>query len=431
MMKKIILPVVLLVTCPLTFSAALPQSDEQEISIKDTEVMRIDNSTVRVSFRIELGDRVTAPSRSLVIVPSIRGLDGQQSELPPIIVRGERAKAEVEAQVMNAAGIELRGRQLTSNGKTLDYRTSIPWQEWMEGSQLILTGYNTGRDRSTEVEIGMVADGLMLGQGTPVSDYAATPPDVPSVQMQRMETAHETQVRQRTIATIGDELAARFTFVEPVAKFNQAYRGSSIDEVFDYNMPLIFGTGTTQQDDEVGRFIEMTREGALYVKFERGDQTVNRDLGENNQRLVDLISSIRVLDTSAETRIAQVIVVGFSAPEGALDEKETLALERAGVIRDFLTANSRIDPAIISTYNGSVDWRTLRILVSESNMPEKYKVLDIIDNVPAWGNARSKGRLAQLMALNDGEEFRYMRELFFPQLRQTGAYIKVYYENVR
>jgi hypothetical protein len=229
----------------------------------------------------------------------------------------------------------------------------------------------------------------------------------------------------------GDELSSRFTFVEPIARFDDAHRGPSADVVFDYNMPLLFGTDTTRPDNEATRFIDMTRQGALCVKFERGSNMMLRDLDENNQKLVDLISAVRILDASPDDRVTRVVVVGFSAPEGALDEKETLAIERAGVIRDFLTANSNIDPAVISIHNGSVDWTTLRALVAESNMPEKYKVLDIIDNVPAWGNARNKGRLASLMALNEGEEFRYMREMFFPQLRQTGAYVKVFYENMR
>ena len=99
-----------------------------------------------------------------------------------------------------------------------------------------------------------------------------------------------------------------------------------------------------------------------------------------------------------------MVITGFSTPEGSLDEKEALAL---------------------------VDRTTLRILVPESNMPEKYKVLAIIDNVPARGNARNKGRLAQLTALNDGEDYRDTREMFSPRLRQTGAYVKIYYENVR
>jgi hypothetical protein len=64
-------------------------------------------------------------------------------------------------------------------------------------------------------------------------------------------------------------------------------------------------------------------------------------------------------------------------------------------------------------------------------MPEKYAVLDIIDNAPEWNASRGKGRFDRLMAIGGGAPFRYMRDNFFPKLRQTGAYIKVYYENLR
>jgi hypothetical protein len=175
----------------------------------------------------------------------------------------------------------------------------------------------------------------------------------------------------------------------------------------------------------------MTREGALYVRFERGSNIPDRSVGQNNSMMVDLLSAIRLLDASPQTRIAQVVVVGFSAPEGSLDEKETLAMERAGAVRDLLTSNTRIDPSVISVYNGSVDWVTLRALVAESNMPDKYKVLDLIDNIPAWGNTRDKDRLTYLQELSNGDAFLYIRENFFPQLRQTGAYVKIYYENVQ
>jgi hypothetical protein len=149
--------------------------------------------------------------------------------------------------------------------------------------------------------------------------------------------------------------------------------------------------------------------------------------------LVDLISSIRVLNTAPNVRVAQVVVVGFSAPEGSAGSKEneTLAIERAGVARDFITANSTLAPEVISIYNGSMDWVTLRALVAESNMREKYKVLDIIDNIPAWGSTQTKGRMAHLMELGGGAAFRYIRDNFFPRLRQTGAYVKVYYENTQ
>jgi hypothetical protein len=431
-MKKILPFVILLAVCPPALPAtSLLPVDGKNIGVKATEVVRAGNDTVSVAFRIEVGDNVTAPNRSLVIRPFLRGINGQQNELPPIVVRGARVGADAENRSMSAVGIVFTGDNLASNGEILDYRVSIPWQNWMEGSQLIFDGLNIGRGETTRVEIGLVADNLLLERETPAINYASVIPDAPVEQAEPPASAYQAPQSRPATGTIGDELSARFTFVESVANFNQARTSSALDAVFDYNMPLIFGTGTTHPDDETVNFIEMTRHGALHVKFERGSDVVARDLGENNQTLVDLISSIRILETSPDTRIVRVVVAGFSAPEGALDEKETLAMERAGVVRDFLTANSRIDPAVISIHNGSVDWTTLRALISDSNMPEKYKVLDIIDNVPAWGNPRNRGRLAQLMALNGGEDFLYMRENFFPKLRQTGAYVKVYYENVR
>ncbi len=100
-------------------------------------------------------------------------------------------------------------------------------------------------------------------------------------------------------------------------------------------------------------------------------------------------------------------------------------MERAVAARDFLTANSGIDHEDISIYNGSVDWGVLRNLVAGSNMADKYKILDIIDNTPVWA------RLGKLIELNDGIPYRYMQENFFQQLRQTGVYIKVYYDSTR
>jgi hypothetical protein len=75
-----------------------------------------------------------------------------------------------------------------------------------------------------------------------------------------------------------------------------------------------------------------------------------------------------------------------------------------------------------------VDWYALRRMVAESDMPEKGKVLDIIDNTPIWDAGRNVGRHGELMRLSGGEPYRYMLRNFFPNLRNA-AYIRAYYEN--
>ena len=450
-MKKVILSIILLTACTLTISATsstiilsaddstLP--DGNSVSVHGTEVALTGTGTVSVVFQLQIGNGVTARNRSLIIRPVLSG-DGGESELPPIVIRGDKVKTSAENRAMNAAGVNTEGGYVTKVDTILDYFAEVPWQGWMNGARLVFNGINAGKGEATAVNIGVVAENLLLGQDGSmyVSEaFLAAAARGGSAEGQSalaaMAAAEQVQVQSQLSSTppvtVGDELAARFTFVEPSVKYIMARDASKANAVFDYNMPLVLGTATPpEKEDDVSKFVEMTRQGAVRISFARGSNIVDRALGDNNKMMVELISSIMVIDETPGLRVSQVVVVGFSAPEGA-DEKETLAMERAERTRDFLTANSKVDPAVINVYNGSIDWVSLRALVAESNMPYKYNVLEIIDNVPAWGGTKGKDRSTWLMELGNGIAFKYIRANFFPKLRQTGAYVKVYYENLK
>ncbi len=468
---------------------AYENEDDKGVSVTDISVVRAGDAA-KVTFALHVGDKVTAENKSLIIDPVLQNENGKVS-LYPIVVRGSRARAENEERAMEMAQLSTEMPYHTSNGRTVEYVATIPWESWMRGSELVFNGISAGAGKANEVAIGLVADGLLtdasdmavpandpdqarnevaaailgdaLERGTlesnvvqrPIGSVDAAPTGVKdsgtvvqrpvgqsagrslyaSAAPRGMEdyyipSAPPVETRRPTYISVGDELASRFMFVEPVNKYYEALKASS-ETVFDYTMPLILGTGVQQTQSEVDRFIEMTRKGSVFIQFNLGSQIVGRDFANNNTMLVDLISSIRLLEGNPDVRVAHVVIAGFSAPEGTFAENEKLALDRAAVARDFLTANSGIDPKVISVYNGSIDWTTLRALIAESNMPEKYTILNIIDNTPAWDTFRDRGRLERLMAVNNGMAYRYISEHFFPQLRQTGAYIKVYYENIR
>jgi hypothetical protein len=374
-------------------------------------VTRTDEGYVTVGFRIEPGEEIISTNRSLVIRPILDG-GGRRAPLPVIVVRGGRSTADLERRAMNAAGFDASGQRITAPGGVVDYLAQVSWQDWMVGSRLTLEGLGIGSKEASVIEIGVVADNL-LTQTAPSGTSVAPP--------------------RRQIGTAGDELASRFTFVEPEVRFHRAQGDSPDGVVFDYGMPLVFGTSARRAEDQSERYIEMTRKGAIGIRFESGGVAILRDLGENNQRLVDLISAVRLLDETAGCRITRVIVAGFSAPDSTPDEKQTFAMERAVVLKDFITANSGVDPDLIGVYDGGVDWSTLRELVADSDMADKYRVLEIIDNAPAQmtGTRNRADRLSMLMDLNDGRTFALMREQFFGQMRRTGAYVKIFYENLR
>jgi outer membrane protein OmpA-like peptidoglycan-associated protein len=487
-MRKAIILVFIASLWVTVSSAQRASADRENVSVSDVEVVGVGNS-VRVSFTFYGGEKVTRNDHSLVVIPVLRGA-GEEVVLTPLIVRGTKTSVAVqETKAITATGIESwSGRQTPyymTPGNTVPYSESFPRQPWMNDCELVLEGINVSASEATEVSIGTVANNLLRPSAAPqasaervvaartsapapvvqapapvaqkpaqVAEVAEVSLEEPQILVQVPSQAADSirePVEERVVlrdyspwegyysetttpmvaqGSTGDELAVKFSFVEPVVNFEAARAASTGGELFDYNMPLFFGTETTSAQSDTKKFIEMTREGAVYVRFDVGSSSISRATGENNRMLVDLISSIRALEQSSDTRIARVVVAGFSAPEGTFEENERLAMERASVVRNFLTANSAIAPDLISTYNGSVDWGILRSLVAESDMEDKYTVLDIIDNTPERDFSRNKGRLGRLMSLGDGKAYRYMRQNFFPLLRQTGAYVKVYYENV-
>ena len=149
---------------------------------------------------------------------------------------------------------------------------------------------------------------------------------------------------------------------------------------------------------------------------------------DNAATLDNLISTIREIERSSDSRVVRVVIAGFASPEGTAEVNDRLARERAEAIRSYLTENSAISNDQVDLYNGSVDWHGLRMMVAASNMPDRDKVLDIIDNTPVWDAGRNTGRHGELMRLSGGVPYRYMLRDFFPDLRNA-AYIRAYYEN--
>ncbi|MCL2727123.1 MAG: DUF3868 domain-containing protein [Bacteroidales bacterium] len=226
-----------------------------------------------------------------------------------------------------------------------------------------------------------------------------------------------------------DKLARHFSFISPITEYDAAKRKSRTGVLFDYNMPLNLSRGISRaQQSDLDLFIDENRDEALSIYFKQGSDVVDRLYADNGYALVDMISSIRAIQSSNDCRIVRVIIAGFASPEGPFLFNDRLAWERAVAVKEIMLNNTNLSNRIVSIYNGSVDWRGLYRLVAESDMYHKYQILNIIDLAPIVGDHRYAGRLDELKRLNGGEPYKYMLNNIFPLLRNA-AYIKIYYEN--
>ncbi len=372
-MKKLIL-------ISLALLLACAGAGAQNITVRDLQAVK-NGEEVSVTFRAEIPRKAARSGETLVFVPVLNG-DTYRWSLPAIVVEGCRARiANLRHDWANGVpALEpafADNTIVTKNGSSVDYSTTLAWQPWMDGADLAAEMLTMGCCSYN------VLNGMTLAENLSLPAPKPEP------------------VIVEPVLTTGERLAEAHTFIAPYSDFEKLAPG----QLFD--------------DD---------RENTLIVYFRQGKYDIDPKFEANGKSLDEMITSIRTLQTSPDSRVRAVVIAGFASPEGTFAFNDRLAFDRAASVKNYIRDYTGLPDDAIMLYNGSEDWRGLKILVEQSDMPSKERVLEIIDTVPVWDPATGRGREEELMRIDGGRPYRYMYQNFFPLLRNA-AYIKIYYDS--
>jgi outer membrane protein OmpA-like peptidoglycan-associated protein len=364
----------------------------QNIAIRDLQVTK-NGEIVTVLFRADIPKRTTRSGETLVFVPVLRGGEYEWS-LPAIVVEGRRARIANQRHewVIEAAAVQPAFNDVavtTGNNSIVDYSTSIDWQPWMDGANL-----------DTEL-LRMECCCYDIMEGTTLAENLYLPAPVVIKPEPVIEPLPEPQPEPEPVLTTGEKLAQEHPFIVPYSNFERLEPGQLFDE---------------------------DRENSLIVYFNLSRYVVDPTYKTNAEQLGKMISSIKALQNSSDSRVRTVVIAGFSSPEGSFSQNDRLAFDRATAVKNHLMKETKLPDEAVMIYNGSEDWRGLKILVEQSDMPSKEEVIRIIDTVPVWNPGSTPGREKLLMELDGGVPYQYMLKNFFPLLRNA-AYIKIYYDD--
>lgn len=384
-MKKILFA--LLITAILPCTVVQAQNRKKDIVITGQRVDKTADSTITVSFRAEVGRRATRSGRSIVFVPTLTNGTYKWS-LPAIVVQGRRAEvADLRKDWASGTAALAPAFEdnaiLVQNGKTITYKSTLDWQLWMDGADLMAEVLTMGCCSYAQME-----EVLLYGNA-----------DLPPVVVNQPPVVLVQEVV--TPLTTGEKLAESFSFIVPASDFEKLAPGQLFDE---------------------------DRESSLTIFFRQGKHDIDDTFAGNHQSLIDLMSSIRIIQNSHDSKVHTIVIAGFASPEGTFAFNDRLAFDRAVTVKKYILDHSGLPDAAVQIYNGSEDWRGLRMLVEQSDMYMKDRVLEIIDTVPVWDSAQRIGRESELQKLDGGRVYKYMYDNFFPVLRNA-AYIKIYYDN--
>lgn len=337
---------------------------------------------VTISFRGWTEKRNMGANTRLAMLPVIT--NGQyRISLPAVIVQGRNARLlESRSEWISGRVINYSDAWMTQPGESFEYRASVEFQAWMEGADLVLEsvawGCGSAHHYQPEMLSGNILPAVIREEPAPV--LAVLPEPGPQ--------------------STGDTLALTFSFVIPEAQWNKA------EPIYDED-----------------------RQQALIVYYRVSRSNIEPEFNGNEMILTNLIAAVNTILESSDSRVSRIIVAGFASPEGSFDFNDRLAWERAVSVKEYIMKNTGIQDRLISIYNGSEDWRGLRMLVESSDLYDKQQILTLIDTVPILApDGRSKLRLERLKEIDGGRTYRYIQENFFPKLR-NGAFIRVYYEN--
>jgi hypothetical protein len=364
-MKRLIALSVLFLSAAAAVSAARPA--DEAITVTGVTVERL-GGNVNIGYTATIAPKAVKRGRALVFAPVVTN-GGFRLQLPAVVVNGKGSKAaQARREYIFGAESGYKYAAATTNGQGITVSESIPFDGWMTGGRVTLESVYGGCCSHSHNNI-LLADHILPPPAEPKPMPKPAPPRI----------------------SVGDSLAQIFAFVRPVGK-----------------------------PDATG--------GGLNIFFRVNRYDIDPDYMDNEQTLADLVGAIRAIRASSDSRVVKVVVGGFASPEGGSEINYRLGHERAKAVKSYLEANTGLRSDMIATHNGEVDWRSLRKMIEEGEMPEKQRLLDIIDTMPVWDSRRGVGRLGTIMRMNGGRTYRHLATEHFPYLR-TGAFISVYYEN--
>jgi outer membrane protein OmpA-like peptidoglycan-associated protein len=154
--------------------------------------------------------------------------------------------------------------------------------------------------------------------------------------------------------------------------------------------------------------------GSLFLEFTSGSATITPSFRNNPSELQKIHSQLEAAIRDPHTDITGISLTGHASIEGTYASNLTLSERRATALKNHVRAIHSLPDRLFTVRGAGEDWATLDSLVAASNMPDKYRILEIIR-----GTAIFDGREKQLMDLSGGNPYRQMMAEFFPLSRRV------------
>lgn len=357
MMKKSIISAAAALVCCVTAWGQAP------ISVSDVYLWK-ENDRMQVSMTVDLGG-ITEVKGAVSFVPMIVK-DSVQVALSPIGLYSRNR--------FYAAAREARSDQpfdgipytyyLKDIPEKLYYTDSCPYLRWMGGATLRIDTLYTG-----------CCDRLLIRkEGVPLAlipeDEDIEPPVEPPVEPPIEVYPPVVEEYQGDDVQVAE---AEEPVDIPIADDDSS---SGTETVFQVYVPYYI----YMQPEAETIVKERAISGEAYVVFKSGATDVDAEYKDNEAELQKIRATVDSVRVDPDISITSVVLRGYSSPDGAFSVNQELSEKRVQAIRAYVEALFELPEEAWVAEAGGENWEGFRKAVEESSLPNKTKILELIDS---------------------------------------------------
>ena len=154
--------------------------------------------------------------------------------------------------------------------------------------------------------------------------------------------------------------------------------------------------------------------GEAYVVFASGKTAVDPSYKDNAAELEKIRATIDSVRADVDVTITDVVLKGFSSPDGKLATNEKLSKARTQAIKDYVSKlDTLLEDNVFKAESVAENWDGLRSAVEASELSAKEKLLEIIDSDIAPDKKEAKIKASY------PKQWAAMVKDIFPLLRRT------------
>lgn len=166
------------------------------------------------------------------------------------------------------------------------------------------------------------------------------------------------------------------------------------------------------EKQEITNTQQMT--GSAHLKFPIGKYDIVPSLDQNQSELKEIMRVINLVKSNKNVRITAITLHGYASPDGKYSLNEKLAYNRTRALHEYLKKQYPAENHLFEMTSTAEDWEGVRRYVEENEIPQRQKVLDILNN-----DGLTPDQKEQAIRSKAPQAHKHLLQNLYPSLRRT------------